>query len=135
MGMRRKIYFLIILLLPFSTLLSQHLYNGSYKGINNNRIAFPIGGIGAGMFCLEGTGSIISMSIHNNPDVFNEPAMFAAISVREIPNSARVLEGPVPGWKKFGKPGAARGGEGRTFGLARFSSASFMARFPFGDGR
>lgn len=29
-------------------------YQGPYTGSHLNRIAFPIGGIGAGMFCLEG---------------------------------------------------------------------------------
>ncbi|HLA53638.1 MAG TPA: twin-arginine translocation signal domain-containing protein, partial [Flavitalea sp.] len=32
-------------------------YNSPYTGENLSRLAFPIGGIGAGMFCLEGTGA------------------------------------------------------------------------------
>jgi len=104
-----------------------------YTGTNVDHIAFPIGGIGAGMFCLEGTGAISHMSVRNNPDIFNEPAVFAAIAIKGYTNSARVLEGPVPGWKKFGQLGAARGDEGSTFGLARFRGASFKARFPFGE--
>lgn len=111
----------------------EHSYNGIYKGVNNNRVAFPIGGMGAGMFCLSGTGAITSMSVRNNPDVFNEPLMFAAISVKGMPNSAKVLEGPVPAWKKFGQKGSALGAEGTTFGLARFRGATFQARFPFGE--
>jgi hypothetical protein len=47
-----------------------HVYNGIYKGANLNRIAFPLGGMGAGMFCLEGTGVISHMSIRNKPEVF-----------------------------------------------------------------
>ncbi|MBN1766244.1 MAG: hypothetical protein JW860_13370 [Sedimentisphaerales bacterium] len=35
--------------------LGEHDYNGPYTGTNLNRVAFPIGGIGAGMICLEGT--------------------------------------------------------------------------------
>ncbi|MEP6846673.1 MAG: twin-arginine translocation signal domain-containing protein [Panacibacter sp.] len=31
-------------------------YNEAYTGEFLNRLAFPIGGLGAGMFCLEGTG-------------------------------------------------------------------------------
>ena len=42
-------------------------YNETYKGEFLNRLAFPIGGIGAGMFCLEGTGAISHMSIRNRP--------------------------------------------------------------------
>ena len=37
------------------------IYNSSYSGKYNNRIAFPIGGIGTGMYCLEGTGYISHM--------------------------------------------------------------------------
>ena len=37
---------------------SKRVYNGDYHGAYNNRIAFPIGGMGTGMFCMEGTGAI-----------------------------------------------------------------------------
>ena len=47
-----------------------------------NRIAFPIGGMGAGMFCLEGTGAISNMSVRHQPNIFNEPCMFAAVHVK-----------------------------------------------------
>ena len=39
------------------------VYNSHYADEYLNRVAFPIGGIGAGMFCLEGTGTISHMSI------------------------------------------------------------------------
>jgi hypothetical protein len=68
-----------------------HKYNGSYSGEYLNRIAFPIGGIGAGMFCIEGTGAISHMSVRNKPEVFNEPCMLAAISVKGIENGAKIL--------------------------------------------
>lgn len=106
-------------------------YNGNYSGINLNRIAFPLGGIGAGMICMEGTGAISHVSIKNKPDVFNEPAMFAAISVKGVANGAKLLEGPVPDWKKFGRHESANGSAGATIGLPRFREASFLTRFPF----
>ena len=31
---------------------SKHIYNGTYTGEYLTRVAFPIGGIGAGMFCM-----------------------------------------------------------------------------------
>jgi uncharacterized protein (DUF608 family) len=96
-------------------------------------VAFPIGGIGAGMFCLEGTGTISHVSIKNRPDVFNEPGLFAAISVKGIKNGAKLLEGPVPDWKKFGRQSAGNGLEGSTTGLPHFHHASFLARFPFAE--
>ncbi len=108
-----------------------HAYNGSYSGEYLNRIAFPIGGIGAGMFCIEGTGTISHMSVRNRPEVFNEPCMFAAISVKGIENGSLVLEGEVPEWKKFGRPDSGNGSGGTSWGLPRFESAVFTARFPF----
>jgi hypothetical protein len=45
-----------------------HVFNGYYTGKNLDRIAFPVGGIGAGMFCIEGTGAISHMSVRNRPD-------------------------------------------------------------------
>ena len=106
-------------------------YNDFYTGSNLNRIAFPIGGIGAGMFCLEGTGAISHMSVRNRPDVFNEPCMFAAISLKGIKNGAKVLEGQVRDWKKFGSPNTGNGSSGASWGLPRFENTRFLARFPF----
>lgn len=107
-------------------------YKGSYTGEYLNRIAFPIGGMGAGMFCIEGTGAISNMSIQNRPDVFNEPQLFAAISVKGLVNGAKVLEGPVPDWKKFGQPNSANGMVGKvTTGLPRMQSAVFHSKFPY----
>jgi uncharacterized protein (DUF608 family) len=107
-----------------------HEYNGSYSGKYLSRIAFPIGGIGAGMFCLEGTGAISHMSVRNRPEVFNEPPMFAAISVKDRENGTKVLEGQVPEWKHFGQPNSGNGSSGATYGLPRFENCSFLARFP-----
>ena len=57
-------------------------YNGPYSGEYLNRIAFPIGGLGAGMFCLEGSGAISHVSVRNRPEMFNEPGWFAAICIK-----------------------------------------------------
>ena len=106
-------------------------YNDAYEGENLKRVAFPIGGLGAGMFCLEGTGAISHMSVRNRPDVFHEPAMFAAIAVKNFKNGSKVLEGPVPEWKRFGQPDTGNGAGSSTFGLPRFEKASCLTRFPF----
>jgi len=71
------------------------------------------------------------MSVRNRPDVFNEPCMFAAISVKGQKNGTKVLEGQVPDWKKFGQPDSANGSGGATFGFPRFQNTRFIARFPF----
>ena len=106
-------------------------YNSAYTGQYLTRVAFPIGGIGAGMICMEGTGAISHVSVRNRPEIFNEPAVFAAIHVKGIKNGAKVLEGPVPDWKKFGLRDAGNGLSGSTTGLPRFRHASFLPRFPF----
>ncbi|MDH6306561.1 uncharacterized protein (DUF608 family) [Parabacteroides sp. PF5-5] len=112
---------------------SVHQYNGVYTGENLERIAFPIGGLGAGMYCIEGTGYISHMSVRNRPEVFHEPGAFAAISVKGIENGAKILEGPVPEWRKFGAPGSGNGASGANYGLPRFQHAEFNARFPFAE--
>ena len=89
----------------FQPVSSKHAYNESYTGEYLNRVAFPIGGIGAGMFCLEGTGAISHMSVRHKPDMFNEPMLFAAIYIKGKNNGAKIVEGPVPDWKKFGLAG------------------------------
>jgi len=105
-------------------------YYFHYDAETHNRVAFPLGGIGAGMICVEGTGALSHFSLRNKPDVFNEPCTFAAISVVGE-KMVRVLEGPVPGWKKFGAPGSGNGAGGTSFGLPRFAAASFNVQFPF----
>ena len=107
-------------------------YNGEYTNEFLNRVAFPMGGIGAGMICMEGTGALSHVSIKNRPDIFNEPTIFAAIVVKGKANGAKILEGSVPDWKKFGQRGAGNGASGATTGLPRFRNASFLSRFPFG---
>ncbi len=109
-------------------------FNDVYKGKYNNRIAFPVGGIGAGMFALEGSGAISHMSVRHNPEIFFEPAMFAAISIKGMPGGARVLEKNIPDWKKFGMRDAGLGGTGgATWGLPRFEEAECLVRFPFSE--
>ncbi|MHC4680928.1 MAG: GH116 family glycosyl-hydrolase, partial [Planctomycetota bacterium] len=107
-------------------------YNGSYTGAHLNKVAFPVGGVGAGMFCLEGTGTISHVSVKNRMDFFNEPCTFAAVCIKGRSNVARVIEGPIPDWKYFGSPMTGRGSKGASYGLPRFREASFLARFPFG---
>ncbi|MFC1537962.1 GH116 family glycosyl hydrolase [Candidatus Latescibacterota bacterium] len=107
-------------------------YNSLYTGKYNNRVAFPIGGMGAGMFCLEGNGGIAHFSVRNKMDFFNKPCMFAAIYIKGDDTITKVLEGQVQDWRIFGDRGTGNGASGTNFGLPRFREASFLARFPFG---
>ncbi|RED65524.1 GH116 family glycosyl hydrolase [Cohnella lupini] len=113
-------------------------YGDVYSGVRNSHVAFPLGGIGAGMFCLEGTGAMSHFSLRNAPDVTHEPMMFSALCVKsEQGNVAKVLEGPVPSWKIFSHRsdrfvGPGNGLFGKHYGLPRFKEASFRSKFPFG---
>ncbi len=118
---------------PLISPVKERPYNGVYKGENLRRVAFPLGGLGAGMFCLEGSGAFSHMSVRHKPEVFNEPGMFAAIAVTGTAPLARVLEGPVPDWKKFGQPDSGNGSGGAVFGLPRFHYCEFLTLFPFGQ--
>jgi len=114
------------------------IFNSSYEGKSLEHLHFPLGGLGAGMFCVDGTGSFSHFSVQNRPDIWNAPLAFSAICIKEggRPNVARVLEGPVPAWKflfpwepHYRNSGAGAGHS--SFGLPRFEAASFEARFPF----
>ncbi len=114
-----------------------------FQGKHLDYIGFPLGGIGAGMFNLEGNGSFSGFSIRNAPNTNLEPCMFSAITVKGKAGKSRVIESPVPKYKIFGgalaplqgKPEnaltKANGIEGKTYGLPRFKSAKFTAEFPF----
>lgn len=107
------------------------IFNGKYESDYLNKIAFPIGGIGAGMFCLEGTGAVSHLSVENHPDVFNEPYAFAALHIKGLKNASKVLEAQIPKWKLFGSPGSGLGMGEKSYGLPRFKKGTFLTRFPF----
>jgi len=108
-----------------------HQYNGPYEGEYNNRISYPIGGLGTGTFCVEGTGAISNMNIRYRNEMQFEPCMFAAICVKGEEDGCLVVEGQVPDWKKFGQPLSTKG-YGGSWGFPRFKDCSFEDRFPFG---
>lgn len=108
-----------------------HDFGGSYDGEHLEQVAFPLGGIGAGMVCLEGAGALSQVSLRHHLERYHEPLMFSALGVEGHPEIARVLEGPVPRWKIFTKPEAALGSFGTSYGLPRFETATFTASFPF----
>ena len=116
-----------------TTELRERAYNAVYSGENLNRLAFPMGGLGAGMICLEGSGAISHVSVRNTPDIFNEPFLMAAIAVKGFENGTKILEGPVPKWKVFGNPGTGGGAGENSYGFPRFNKATFNTRFPFGE--
>ena len=104
-----------------------------YKNEKTAFIAYPLGGFGAGMFCIQGNGGFGQFSMRNRPALNNEPYMFAAVCIKgEKGNVAKVLESAVPDYKIFAKginPGY--GLFDHPFGLPRFESGEFTAKFPF----
>ena len=112
---------------------SKRIFNSKYEDEYLSRIAFPIGGMGAGMFCIEGSGAISHMSVRHRPEIFHEPCIFAAIHVKGINNGSKVIEGQSPVWKRFGLSGSSNGLGDTSWGLPRFRQASFHARFPFAE--
>lgn len=103
----------------------------TYSGKELDHIAFPIGGLGSGMFCIEGTGAISNVSFHHYPQMFNEPCTFAALHLKGVENGTKVLEANVPSYKIFGRRDGGMGVGGTTWGLPRFDDATFTSEFPF----
>ena len=112
---------------------SESKFNTTYEGERLNKVAFPMGGIGAGMICLEGNACISHVSVRHKPDIFNQPYMFAALAVKGLKNGAKILEGPVQKYKIFGSPFSGNGSSNTTYGFPRFENSEFLARFPFAN--
>lgn len=105
-----------------------------FTGKQLDMIAFPMGGIGAGMMCLQGRGSLGSISLRHRPDYRFNPNLFSAVSVKQNGEwVSRVVESPVADHNVF--ECAPEGGLGfstaLSYGLPRFTSGDFTARFPF----
>jgi len=104
-------------------------FNGRYEGEYLNQIAFPLGGIGAGMFCVDGNGALTKFSFRHRPELERERRVFAAISIKGRTDLARALEGRVPAWKL--RPQFPDQDGISCWGLPRFHEARFEGRFPF----
>lgn len=113
---------------------TERRFNGAYEGVFTEQISFPMGGLGAGMICLDGAGALCDFSLHYQPDLGWAPGIFAAVAIHGDAPNARVLEGPSASWKQrpvmrwSERPRASGGG-----GLPRFPRSTFSSRFPFGS--
>ena len=105
----------------------------TYKKEKTAYIAYPLGGFGTGMICIQGNGGFGQFSLRNRPDLNNEPYLFAAVCLKqEGKNRAMVLESAVPDYKIFARsinPGLGLGDH--PYGLPRFAKSEFSAEFPF----
>lgn len=131
--MKRAKWFLCLAMSVGCLAASAHEFNGPYRGAELDHIAMPVGGIGTGMFCFEGTGAISHLSLRHSPELFNEPCTFAAICVKGLEHGTRVLEAPVPSYKIFGRTNGGLGSGSTTWGFPRFDEGAFLFRFPFGE--
>jgi len=111
--------------------LVRHMEQGiEYSGKNLDFISFPLGGIGAGMVCLDGNGGFSNASLRHKPELNKPVLMFATLTAeKKIP---RVLTGPVADWKIYGLPGAGNGLGATNFGLPVCKLIKFVSKFPFG---
>ena len=106
-------------------------YNGAYAGEHLSRVAFPLGGIGAGMICLEGTGALSHVSLRHQPDVFNEPCVFAAVCVKgDADRGPRARRARCRAGSCSACPDAGNGAGGTTFGLPRFRARALRGALP-----
>jgi len=105
-----------------------HTFNGSYTGANLDRLAFPLGGLGAGMVALAGHGALTQVALRHQPAIHHEPYTFAGLHVKG--RGGVLLQGPAPHAHVLAMPGSG-GGLGNVFGLPRFEKAEALARFPF----
>ena len=78
-----------VLFIALSCSTGQNGYDSVFPEDRIEHIAYPVGGLGSGMFAIEGTGAISHMSLHHQPDLVNEPCMFAAIHVDGLENGTK----------------------------------------------
>src|SRR4051812_30173559 len=110
-------------------------FGDPYTGHHLYRVAFPLGGFGTGMICLDGMGGFTHVSLRHKPALDHAPRMFAGVHVRRAGDRAigvaRVLEGPVP--LQYGYADHRTTDLERLYGLPRFGHISFRQRFPFAE--
>jgi uncharacterized protein (DUF608 family) len=130
--------------LPFSP--SELLQPGQQRTFSGDRateVAIPIGGLGAGCICINGSGGMQDFSIHTHPETTALPAGFtsnspeAAFAILRVKGAApvtKLIEGPFPPFKIFDQglqgQGLRRGG---SEGFPRFEKCNFRGEFPFAE--
>lgn len=56
-----------------------HEFSETYSHEHVTHVAFPLGGMVAGMLCLEGTDGFPHVLLRNQPRMFHQPKLFAAL--------------------------------------------------------
>jgi uncharacterized protein (DUF608 family) len=115
----------------------------TFSGDRATQVAMPIGGLGAGCICINGSGGLQDFSIRTRPETTALPAGFtsnspeAGFAILHIKGSApvtKLVEGPFPPFKIFDQglqgQGLRRGG---SEGFPRFERCNFRGEFPFAE--
>jgi uncharacterized protein (DUF608 family) len=115
----------------------------TFSGDNATQVAMPLGGIGAGSICLNGSGGLQDFAIHERPATTALPAGFtsnspeAAFAVLHIKGSSgvtKLVEGPFPPFKIFDQGLQGQGLRRAGFeGFPRFAKCTFKGEYPFGE--
>ena len=130
--------------IPFSTVeLYQSGPQRTFSGDRATQVAMPIGGLGAGCICINGSGGLQDFSIRTRPETTALPAGFtsnspetgfAVLYLRGSNPVAKVVEGPFPPFKIFDQglqgQGLRRGG---SEGFPRFEKCNLRGEFPFAE--
>jgi uncharacterized protein (DUF608 family) len=130
--------------LPFSaTELFQPGPQRTFSGDRATQVAMPIGGLGAGCICINGSGGLQDFSIRTRPETTALPAGFssnspeagfAILHIKEATPVTKLIEGPFPPFKIFDQglqgQGLRRGG---SEGFPRFDKCNFRGEFPFAE--
>jgi uncharacterized protein (DUF608 family) len=127
---------------PYSDkILNDYGKQRTFTSDNNLQIAFPIGGLGAGMICLNGYGGLQDFSIRNKPATSATPdghgtsdAAFATLHIKGKNGITKLVEGPMPPEKIYNLGTKGQGfREGGFEGLPRFKNVTFHGEYPFGN--
>jgi uncharacterized protein (DUF608 family) len=111
-----------------------------YSGQNLLQIAMPMGGIGTGCICLNGTGGLQDFSIYNKPATSAGPDGFepivGAFAILRAAGTTKLVEGPLPPERIYDQ-GLQSQGFRRVGheGMPRFKTAEFESQYPFGTVR
>jgi uncharacterized protein (DUF608 family) len=115
----------------------------TFSGDRATQVAMPVGGLGAGCICINGSGGLQDFCIRTRPETSALPAGFtsnspeAGFAILHVKGSApvtKLVEGPFPPFKIFDQglqgQGLRRGG---SEGFPRFEKCNFRGEFPFAE--
>jgi len=109
--------------------MSKQIHGTVYKKEKLTHIAFPMGGIGAGMICLNGQGQLQHFSLQHKPALDNNPEVFAALHISN--GNTLIVEGEESGERLAAGKNFPRGSNQQPYGRPRFKTCRFSSRFPF----